>query len=153
MKSIQTRGGSYKHLSIFLAMMVLGALFLSVAPVMAGYSGNQNHNSGGNGNCNSGGHGNCVPPVVCPAVSCSKQLVTDITYTTQYKTTNVKKKVCGHTINVKVTMARDCKITTTSQNCWNNALCGNTGCAAVPGSDFTNTYSIKTTCNNRWYLV
>ena len=131
-----TTNGSRKPLSIFFAMMVLGALFLSVAPVMASYGhGNVNVN------CNGNGH-----TVTCKDV-CDRTLYTyEIAWSSDFKVQNVK---VGRT-KVPIVMERDCTTSLTYQDCTQMGPCGSTGCAAI------GTYEkpVKTTkrCTS-WYVA
>ena len=117
MKSIQKMGGPYKHLSIFLAMMVLGALFLGVAPVMASYGYGYGH-----GNVNGNGH-----TVICKDVCDSTLYSYEIGWSQDFKTQSVR---VGRTTK-KIVFTRDCTTYLTYKDCTQMGSCGNTGCAAV----------------------
>jgi hypothetical protein len=143
MKSIQKMGGSYKHLSIFLATMMLLALFMSVAPVLAfPDTSGPIHNGpipGPNSLCRDTCSGTLGPIAIGSPI-------------TEDRFIRVMQIVNHRLIFILVHQQRTVQYYMTYQMCTPMADCGNTGCAAS-GSPYEKVLSITKTQTIPWHNV
>jgi hypothetical protein len=140
MKSIQKMGGSYKHLSIFFATMMLLALFMSVAPVLAVSKGPTHTNGPIHTLCRET-CGRTVGPIA----------ISDTIYT-EDRFIRVMQTVNHHSIFGVVHQQRTVQYYETYQVCTPMAKCGNTGCAAS-GSPYKKPISITKKQITSWHGV